>query len=70
MQNRRRQRVNLGRFPEVNLAAARAERDRLTQAIKAGRSSKPRRVTVGFSCAHPLFPLIVPSLAAGFSQAG
>ncbi len=38
MQNRRRQRINLGRFPEVNLSAARTERDRLTQAIRAGRS--------------------------------
>jgi integrase len=38
MQKCHRQRINLGRFPEVNLAAARAERDRLTQAIKAGRS--------------------------------
>jgi len=38
MHNHRRQRINLGRFPEVNLAAARAERDRLTQAIRAGRS--------------------------------
>ena len=43
MQNRRRQRVNLGRFPEMNLAAARAERDRLTQAIKAGRSVADER---------------------------
>jgi integrase len=38
MQNRRRRRVNLGRFPELNVSAARAERDRLTQAIRAGRS--------------------------------
>lgn len=43
MQNRRRQRVNLGRFPEVNLAAARAERDRLVQAIRAGRSPADER---------------------------
>ena len=43
MHNRRRQRINLGRFPEMNLAAARAERDRLTQAIKAGRSPAEER---------------------------
>lgn len=43
MQNRRRQRINLGRFPEVNLAAARAERDRLTQAIRAGRTPAEER---------------------------
>ncbi len=42
-QNRRRQRINLGRFPDMNLAAARAERDRLTQAIKAGRSPAEER---------------------------
>ena len=43
MQNGRRQRVNLERFPEVNLATARAERDRLTQAIYAGRSPADER---------------------------
>jgi integrase len=43
MQKHRRQRINLGRFPEVSLAAARAERDRLTQAIKAGRSPAEER---------------------------
>lgn len=43
MQIRRRQRLNLGRFPEVNLAAARAERDRLLQAIRAGRSPAEQR---------------------------
>jgi integrase len=43
MHNCRRQRINLGRFPEINLAAARAERDRLTQAIKAGRSPAEER---------------------------
>lgn len=43
MQNRRRQRINLGRFPEVSLSAARAERDRLTQAIRAGRSPADER---------------------------
>jgi integrase len=45
MHNRRRQRINLGRFPELNLAAARAERDRLTQAIRAGRSPAEERRT-------------------------
>lgn len=43
MQNHRRKRVNLGRFPEINLSAARAERDRLMQAIKAGRSPADER---------------------------
>jgi hypothetical protein len=43
MQNRRRQRINLGRFPEVNLSAARLERDRLMQAIGAGRSPADER---------------------------
>lgn len=43
MQNRRRQRINLGRFPEVNLAAALTERDRLSQAIRAGRSPAEER---------------------------
>jgi integrase len=43
MQNRHRRRINLGRFPEVNLETARAERDRLTQAIKAGRSPAEER---------------------------
>jgi integrase len=43
MQNRRRRRINLGRFPEMNLAAARAERDRLMQAIRAGRSPAEQR---------------------------
>jgi hypothetical protein len=43
MQNRRRQRINLGRFPDLNLSAARAERDRLTQAIRAGRSPADER---------------------------
>ena len=42
-QDRRRQRINLGRFPEVNLAAARAKQDRLTQAIRAGRSPAEER---------------------------
>lgn len=43
MQNSRRQRINLGRFPEVNLAAAHAERDRLIQAVKADRSPADER---------------------------
>jgi len=43
MHNRHRQRINLGRFPAMNLAAARAERDRLTQAMKAGRSPAEER---------------------------
>jgi integrase len=43
MQNRHRQRINLGRFPEVNLAAARGERDRLMQAVRAGRSPADER---------------------------
>lgn len=43
MQNRRRQRINLGRFPEVSLSAARSERDRLSQAIRAGRSPADER---------------------------
>lgn len=43
MQNSRRQRVNLGRFPELSLAAARTERDRLMQAIRAGRSPAEER---------------------------
>jgi len=43
MQNSRRQRINLGRFPELSLAAACAERDRLMQAIRAGRSPADER---------------------------
>lgn len=43
MQNRRRQRINLGRFPELNVAAACRERDRLTQAICTGRSPAEER---------------------------
>jgi integrase len=43
LQNRHRQRINLGRFPELSLSAARAERDRLTQAIRAGRSPADER---------------------------
>jgi len=43
MRNRRRQRINLGRFPEVSLSAARAERDRLIQAIRSGRSPADER---------------------------
>jgi integrase len=37
LQNGHRQRVNLGRFPEISLSTARTERDRLKQAIRAGR---------------------------------
>jgi len=43
MQNHRRQRVNLGRFHEVSLSAAHAERDRLLQGIRAGRSPADER---------------------------
>ena len=43
MQNRRRKRVNLGRFPEMDLATARAEQGRLRQAIRAGRSPAEER---------------------------
>lgn len=43
MHNRRRQRINLGRFPDVSLSAASLERDRLMQAIHAGRSPADER---------------------------
>ena len=43
MQNSRRQRINLGRFPDVSLSAARVERDRLMHAIKAVRSPADER---------------------------
>jgi integrase len=43
MQNRRRQRINLGRFPEMDISAAHAERDRLIHAIRAGRSPADER---------------------------
>jgi integrase len=43
MRNHVRQRVTLGRFPEVTLSAARTERDNLMQAICAGRSPVEER---------------------------
>jgi integrase len=43
MRNRVRQRVTLGRFPEVTISMARADRDQLMQAICAGRSPHEER---------------------------
>jgi len=43
MRNYVRQRVTLGRFPEVTLSKARAEREQLMQAISAGRSPVEER---------------------------
>lgn len=43
MRNHVRQRVTLGRFPEVTISVARAERDQLMQAICAGRSPNEER---------------------------
>lgn len=43
MQNGRRQRITLGHFPEMGLSAARAERERMRQAIRAGRSPADER---------------------------
>jgi integrase len=43
MRNHIRQRVTLGRFPEVTISVARAERDQLMQAISAGRFPNEER---------------------------
>jgi len=43
MQDGRRQRITLGHFPEMGLSAARAERDRMRQTIRAGRSPADER---------------------------
>jgi hypothetical protein len=43
MQNRHRQRVNLGRFPDLSLAAARVERDKFIEGIRAGSSPVEER---------------------------